>query len=534
MALFIWILRIATIYPPGALGVALDSFTSTHYVNTSVFNPLPPKNWNPLLTTSTYNPGLCVELLIAYDLEPSEAPYQKEFAIAKDACHGEDVYPCFAPKVALVNTARTVLAAGQITSFPPSTGLNSTYRLNFRAPQMQCNTSEAIDDTFQLVSNSSDGRPAIFGLVYNSSQTLGRSREMTATKRDILSFSTRYPYKVTSSITAVARTYETRCQPFSMKYDLNISYVNGLQDIKFSTSDPIRYEDLTANSTEESYKYYGAHDSLPWSVDSRDISIYPQDLQIWIEDFQWYKRFSRSLEDNRTCIESQFTPDAPTAVNCTWVWEEYSGVGLTTSSSKWSDALNYEYHVLTLAIAAGEESLKTSVFDINRFNTTMEDDFTYDPTLTVDITEAKLNAILSNITISAISLGTWWDSVPIDTTGFRNTYRFSQPLNLVLPYSICLGCAVIFAMVAIYSLWKNGMSATDGSFVQIMLATRGNTRMEQLAMAEHSVDLANVSKELWASKVRFGELITQDATAVTGVRRGFGTVDETLPYKKRR
>jgi hypothetical protein len=59
-----------------------------------------------------------------------------------------------------------------------------------------------------------------------------------------------------------------------------------------------------------------------------------------------------------------------------------------------------------------------------------------------------LNEVLANITISVISFGTWWDMIPVTTTRYRSTYMLSNPLNLILPYSICLAAAAIFGAIA--------------------------------------------------------------------------------------
>ena len=166
--------------------------------------------------------------------------------------------------------------------------------------------------------------------------------------------------------------------------------------------------------------------------------------------------------------------------------------------------------------------LRGSAFDTNRFNGTNPTD-KFDPITEVDVTEDLLNILLVNITISALSLGTWQDIVPVTTTRYRNTYQFSHPINLVLPYSICLGIAIAFAMIAIWSLHQNGVPAADGGFLQVMMATRGDTDMERLVLKEGVVAIDKVSEDLKNLRIRYGEL------GIAEKRLGFGTVDETLP-----
>jgi hypothetical protein len=178
--------------------------------------------------------------------------------------------------------------------------------------------------------------------------------------------------------------------------------------------------------------------------------------------------------------------------------------------------------------------LKGTVFHWTRFVRPDPWGGVYDPRDALDLTEAMLNDVLTNLTLSAISLGTWWDMVPVHTTRYQSTYSFANPLNLILPYSICLAAAILFAAIAIWSLWRNGIPAADGGFLQIMTATRGNTILERLVLKEEFVAIDNMSDELKSLKIRYGELVGEDVLGVEGRRLGFGTVEETVSLRKRR
>jgi hypothetical protein len=180
-----------------------------------------------------------------------------------------------------------------------------------------------------------------------------------------------------------------------------------------------------------------------------------------------------------------------------------------------------------------------SVFDTQRFNPMNDyvdqevNDF-YDISNYYNITEDILNDVLTNITLSALSLGTWWDNVTVTTTRYQSTYSFTNPLNLILPYSVCFAAATLFAAIAIWSLWRNGVPAADGGFLQIMTATRGNTEMERLVLKERLIAIDNMSKELKNLKIRYGELVGEDVLGVEGKRLGFGTVEETVSLRKKK
>jgi hypothetical protein len=151
-----------------------------------------------------------------------------------------------------------------------------------------------------------------------------------------------------------------------------------------------------------------------------------------------------------------------------------------------------------------------------------------DPRVYINITQDLLNDVLTNIALSAISLGTWWDRVTVTTTRYQSTYSFANPLNLILPYSICLVAAALSAAIAIWSLSCNGTPATDGGFLQIMTATRGNTEMERLVLRERLMTIENMSAELKSLKIRYGELVDGEVLGVEGRRMGFGTMEETV------
>jgi hypothetical protein len=177
-----------------------------------------------------------------------------------------------------------------------------------------------------------------------------------------------------------------------------------------------------------------------------------------------------------------------------------------------------------------------TVFQPARFDSSREPSIydCDDPREDLELTEALLNDVLTNITLSAISLGTWWAMVPVNVTRYQSTYSFANPLNLILPYSICLAAATIFAAIAIWSLSRNGTPAADGGFLQIMTATRGNTKMERLVLQEQLIIIENMSAELKSLEVRYGELVSQDVLEPEGRIIGFGTKEETVSLRKQK
>jgi hypothetical protein len=72
---------------------------------------------------------------------------------------------------------------------------------------------------------------------------------------------------------------------------------------------------------------------------------------------------------------------------------------------------------------------------------------------------------------------------------------------LILPYSICLAAGAFFVAIAIWSLWSNGIPAADGDFLQIMMATRGNTEIERLVLRERLTAIDSMSDKLKSLKI---------------------------------
>ncbi|CAN9172212.1 unnamed protein product [Alternaria sp. RS040] len=141
-------------------------------------------------------------------------------------------------------------------------------------------------------------------------------------------------------------------------------------------------------------------------------------------------------------------------------------------------------------------SLQGTVFDTS-LNMPYTDQDPLDPRTDINVTEDLLNSVSTNITI-------------------------------------CLVAAITFAAIAIWSLSRNGTPAADGGFLQIMTATRGNAEMERLVLREKLTAVEDMSVELKALKVRYGELVGEDVVGVDGRTVGFGTIEETISLRKRK
>ena len=159
--------------------------------------------------------------------------------------------------------------------------------------------------------------------------------------------------------------------------------------------------------------------------------------------------------------------------------------------------------------------------------------FVFDPRESLNITEASINELLANVSISTLSLNKWYGDVNVTDRDSRNVYCFSHPLRLLVPYGLCLGFTFLSIVLWLNALRLNEVSATDGGFLQIIMTTTGDTEMSRNVLGGSLGGSGNAPKELLELKVRFGKLVREEGTASAN-KYGFGTTEETEPLLRRR
>jgi hypothetical protein len=155
------------------------------------------------------------------------------------------------------------------------------------------------------------------------------------------------------------------------------------------------------------------------------------------------------------------------------------------------------------------------------------------PTLSFKITEDLLNSLLMNVTLSIMaSYGLWNTTTNVTTMTPVNVYEFSRPMNLYFPYGVGLLLALVFIVLGALALRQNGVSATDGGFIQLITTTTGSSKLNEAAAGGCLGGSENVPQQLKDLKIRFGE--TVDAGEGKGLvkRAGFGVEDEVRPLNR--
>jgi hypothetical protein len=177
--------------------------------------------------------------------------------------------------------------------------------------------------------------------------------------------------------------------------------------------------------------------------------------------------------------------------------------------------------------------LNGTIIDNTRLNTAFGKFSALEPVHPLfNITEAILNDYLLNMTTSIMmAYGTWNTSANATILTATNVYRFSHPLSLLLPYFISLGLAIPFILVGGLSLIRNGVSATDGSFIQIITTSTGSAILDRAAAGGCLGGDESVPQELKDLEIRFGEFIGREDPGKVK-RAGFGVDSELIPLKK--
>jgi hypothetical protein len=157
--------------------------------------------------------------------------------------------------------------------------------------------------------------------------------------------------------------------------------------------------------------------------------------------------------------------------------------------------------------------------------------------MNINVTQDALNSLLLNTTLSIMSAyGLWSTQSNATVRTTINVFSLSRPLNLFVPYLLALGLAVPFLIIGIIALVRNGVSAMDGSFLQLLTTTTGSAALNGLAASGCLGGAENVPKDLMELRVRFGELIDANSASEDlqemPARAGFGIEGEVIGLRK--
>jgi hypothetical protein len=238
MALLIWCLGIATIYPPGALIVTFEAHTSTKPHNMSVMNPPVPHDLkffddNVTFPTLGFHPEFNYQEYVVVE----SAKYFRYPYVAPLTLHTLlKTKPCRDTSGRLLNIARLIIMNGQVLDLLVYPGENSTFNLQFRAPQFHCNSStynhtQPLEDSL-----GGSGITPIFESEWHSPSSDNHIFKYTLRKHSVKYLTIKRRPDNLIPPEAQLETFEQSCWPISMLYNVTISFPRGVRKIEHTLS----------------------------------------------------------------------------------------------------------------------------------------------------------------------------------------------------------------------------------------------------------------------------------------------------------
>jgi hypothetical protein len=130
-------------------------------------------------------------------------------------------------------------------------------------------------------------------------------------------------------------------------------------------------------------------------------------------------------------------------------------------------------------------------------------------------------------------LSVWNTTVNATMTTHRNTYSFSQPLILILPYSLSLLISLPFLILGYLSMRSNGDAALSDSFFQLLVTMTRSTELDRLTRDYSLGGNKLAAAELKDTRIMYGSLSAKGAGDVTFHRMGFGLEEEITSVRDR-
>ncbi|KAJ8108732.1 hypothetical protein OPT61_g7964 [Boeremia exigua] len=477
-----WIIPIATIYPPGALTVGIEMRTVEQQFMASVI----PES-GKLMSDVT-------------KLNGSNTP--PSFGTLID-----NYYPCNAsnnciilkgPSSAIQKITDSVLFNNRMAELSSPSSSNASYVIQFPGPMLLCQQSNEIEISWHhIIShgtlrdfNAMTWSPILHSYIDPHWHSGYIRLEDPVDEDPIFLAPCGINAPPTEDVYLRRRYITTDCRAATAEYTVNINFTNGRHDIQYFTGEVHPLEDI-----------------LPITGFKPDLDFTP--LKSWEE----YFNIMALVESLLSRLEATGFKETDVFYSLNETMPENT-VSVQSQNGSMVDACQIhvikEKHVEWRHHLAGSSAFnERPFFNINEFSMRF-----------FNFSEALLNEVLANITISALSLNLWYESVNGTETRVFNVYTFQRQLNFFLPYGLCLLFTLPIIAIGLVSLQQNGASAIDGGFLQILMtAATGQTQIEKVAARGCSGGYENVPDELRNLKVRFGELVAHDEP-VEGTKAG--------------
>jgi hypothetical protein len=435
-----------------------------------------------------------------------------------------------------------MVAVGKLAEIAPPSRENSSYTLTFRAPQLKCDitTSNVSLKMAEDIAIPTSSLPFIgYANSWDTNDTFSVILRTSPIGHYTILNKTKSTSKIDNTTYIVAEVTTQKCKTLSALFELTLSYAGKEQLVEYSVSDhqPSQFtfgvlRQPGKKMTNETWKAEVEETIMGWNVfalldSSMSSLVWAWNDSIYL-DAEFLSHTTYTLPGGKAVklqAVSQRTASTATLVNL--------GMSKSPLINSQSTSPVRIYRICWLILLLADAQLQSSIFNSAR-NNNMNKEFM--PPRDLNLSEAMLNQFLANVSISAISLGTWRRLTPVNITKDRNVYIFSSPKSLIIPYAIALGLSLLCNILGIWALATNGEAAENGGFLQIMTTTRGNTEMDRAARKINHVREGGLEKELLDLKIRYGEMV-EGCGACEGVEKtmsGFGTIKETVALKWRK
>ncbi|CZS95332.1 uncharacterized protein RCO7_05773 [Rhynchosporium graminicola] len=498
MASIIWLSQIASSFPPGAITITTARRVGFQTVSVPSFNASYMGNGsgaeaeaNSLIKLSISETGA--------GFVPGEGDVRKSSGL-------------------LIRLARQVLLTGEAFPIKSPCGANCSYSIRFEAPYFECNQStKSSTHKAEALLRIYSGKwfapltsASKYGPRYNGTYTLANFNSTTLTPTFISNNTGEF-----GAAEVTVNEDNTICAPGRAKYTVYNKYENNIHTRNF-TREPIdRLLNLALTTHDGAVSVPGfslngtlVYGTTPANWNTAALNYYRDNNMMAITSamMSWIQgEFRASLAE----IEQNET--IPTIYKAAW----HEPVILDSTGS--------------VAKPVGVQN--NTMIDTTRFNAVF-DKFQDSDAPEFNITTDMLNEYLLNTTISIMSaFGRWPTTANATTIHTLTVYSFSEPLNLIIPYFLTLLVSVPFIVMGFLALLKNGVTATDGGFMQLITTTTGSAIIDKAAAGGCLGGDESVPQELKDMEIRFGEFVGRDEPGRVK-RAGFGVDSELTSLTK--
>lgn len=398
----------------------------------------------------------------------------------------------------LQQQAIDLLFSGQPLATPSICGSNCSYTLLFEGPSLKCHGNDhniTVEDDFGGNFTIFSGKWSYFEEAFEKELSFGELENNDTSSALLHISSLKNPVISSSSnVTLWNLTKSTLiCVPFRSLYNVEVSYINNQQTINYTYSELARLTNV--DRILYNYAFSGKNDPS------------------WVgENLAWYR--DSQLMGITSAVASVLNG----------VCEDNAIDSVNNTLTNFYDHSVFFTSAELMCTGLGGYLLPYTRFNIGSQIFKISNTLGFTP-IVFDITAEALNQLLGNFTLSLITLmGLWNETVNVTRSVSENVYVFSQPLNLILPYSISLLLVLPCLLIGSFALINNGVPAADGSFIQILSTTTGSPNLQRAAASNCLANPECPSEQLRKLKVRYGELADlQVQVGGTVVRRaGFG------------